>query len=886
MGSMRATALAVLLVAFAVAPAAGAPAAASVVLEQTDIQVAADGSFVQTAHTEIKALNDAGAMQIAQISLPFNAGIQELEIVEAHTLKADGKTIPVDVDSVYEQLPRDDGTMISVTDQRVKVLLFPQFAAGDTAAYTLRLKSVHPIFPGQYWFGEIFPRIGSYQEVQVSLTAPSAMALQVENHAVEFARKEAGANTVFTWHYSAPTPEAPETTAISTLEREPRFFVSSFKDYADLGRAYAGQAAPKAAVTPKVKALAERITGGETDKRGQAKKLYEWVVKNIRYVAVELGRGTMVPHDADTILVNGYGDCKDHDILMQALLKAAGIEAESVLINSSAAYVLTEVPTFTGIDHVITYIPELKLYLDANGLAPFGTLPLPEYGKPVIHAAAGKASLSAMPLLQPGADSTSVTTVSRIGEDGILHGSTRTTASGPHSIYLRMMGLSVQAVGPERAAQLQLAARSYKDGTGKLTGEPPTELKDSYSITGEYSAPGWGDWINGKERRMLPGGLRLFNPAGDGLMGSLYPDNVKDSEPTPCYSGRAMEDISVELPAGTRVISLPPDTRVETANLTFTAHWKFAGNVLSVHREFSSRVGEALCRGAVRKQTAAALKQILDSYDLQILLGPPVGSLDKAVKENPQNADALVERGNAYADKNDNQRAIADYSEALKLDPNNVYALDNRGHLYGMEGEFDKAKTDLDKAISLNAGDAYALFNRGTLWLDKHQYDRAIEDFNRAVAYKPDFALAYSNRCSAYARQKLFEQARQDCDKGVELDPGDAATFAVRGRLFYEMEQYKEALADLDKALALAPGDTNALITRAIVEAQLKHYNSALKDCDTVLELLPDYAIGYMIRSEVKRHLGDDFGANRDVARAVKLDPSLSKVDPASIRAP
>jgi tetratricopeptide (TPR) repeat protein/transglutaminase-like putative cysteine protease len=887
MGNLRAGALAALLLPLVMAAANALPAslAASVELETSDVQVAADGSFVQTVHTEIKANNDAGAMQISQISVPFNAGIQQLEIVEAHTLKANGSVIPIDVGTIYEQLPRDD-QMISVTDQRVKVLLFPQFAAGDTAVYTIRLKSTHPIFPGAYWFGEVFARIGSYKEVRDTITAPAAMTLQVENHQVEFAKKQDGANTVYSWHYSAPEPQAPETTAISTLDREPRFFISSFKDYAELGRAYAEQAAPKAAVTARVKALAGQITGAESDKREQAKKIYEWVVKNIRYVAVELGRGTMVPHDTDTILTNGYGDCKDHDVLLQALLKAKGIEAESVLLNSGNIYALTEVPSFTGVNHVITYIPELKLYLDANVLAPFGTLPLTEYGKPAVHASASAAYLSAMPLLPPGADSITVVTTSRIGVDGVLTGTTKTTATGPHSIALRFFGLGVQAVGPERAAQLQLATRSYKDGTGQLAGEPPTDLKPSYSMTGNYSVPDWGDWTSGKERRMLPGGMRIFNPSGDAFMGSLYPDNIKDSEPTPCYSGRAVEDISVALPAGTRVVPLPADARVETPNLNFTAHWKYENSILSVHREFTSHIGEALCRGAVRKQTVAALKQILDNYDIQILLGPPVASYNQTIQENPQNAEALVERGNAYADKNDTQNAIADYTAALKIDPNNVYALDNRGHLYGMMGETEKAKADLDKAIALSPDDAYAYFNRGTLWLDKQQFDRAIADYNQAIKFKPDYALAYSNRCSAYARRKLFDQARKDCDKGVELDPHDVATFALRGRLFFEMEHYEEALDDLDKALALAPGDSNALITRAMVEVQLKHFNSALKDCDKALDLAPDDAAGYMIRSEVKRKLGDDYGANRDVAKAVKLDPSLAKTDPAAIRAP
>jgi tetratricopeptide (TPR) repeat protein len=36
-------------------------------------------------------------------------------------------------------------------------------------------------------------------------------------------------------------------------------------------------------------------------------------------------------------------------------------------------------------------------------------------------------------------------------------------------------------------------------------------------------------------------------------------------------------------------------------------------------------------------------------------------------------------RGNAYSDKGDNDRAIADYNEAIRLDPKSAVAFNNRG---------------------------------------------------------------------------------------------------------------------------------------------------------------------------------------------------------------
>lgn len=140
--------------------------AASIELLTSDSKVSADGSVVQTVHSELRALNDAGALQISRINVPFVAGLQTLEIIEAYTLKADGTKIPVDVSTVVEQLPADAAQSGMVTDQRIKVLFLPQFGAGDTAVYTIRQTTLKPRFPNEFVTGEIFPRAASFKEVR------------------------------------------------------------------------------------------------------------------------------------------------------------------------------------------------------------------------------------------------------------------------------------------------------------------------------------------------------------------------------------------------------------------------------------------------------------------------------------------------------------------------------------------------------------------------------------------------------------------------------------------------------------------------------------------------------------------------------------------------
>jgi tetratricopeptide (TPR) repeat protein len=71
-------------------------------------------------------------------------------------------------------------------------------------------------------------------------------------------------------------------------------------------------------------------------------------------------------------------------------------------------------------------------------------------------------------------------------------------------------------------------------------------------------------------------------------------------------------------------------------------------------------------------------------------------------------ADALVEKGIAYAGSNDFDAAIAAYTEAIELDPNNANAYYRRGNAYKGKGENDLAVADYTEALRLDPNNTYA----------------------------------------------------------------------------------------------------------------------------------------------------------------------------------
>ena len=96
-----------------------------------------------------------------------------------------------------------------------------------------------------------------------------------------------------------------------------------------------------------------QLTKGADTSTEKARRLYDYVARNVRYVSISLGVGRYQPHSALDVLQYGYGDCKDKHTLFSALLRAEGIQSYPVLIDSSRK-LDADVPSPAQFDHVIT----------------------------------------------------------------------------------------------------------------------------------------------------------------------------------------------------------------------------------------------------------------------------------------------------------------------------------------------------------------------------------------------------------------------------------------------------------------------------------------------------------------------------------------------------
>jgi tetratricopeptide (TPR) repeat protein len=135
---------------------------------------------------------------------------------------------------------------------------------------------------------------------------------------------------------------------------------------------------------------------------------------------------------------------------------------------------------------------------------------------------------------------------------------------------------------------------------------------------------------------------------------------------------------------------------------------------------------------------------------------------DEAIKLNPKNALAYVQRGISLTERGELEDALKDYAEAIRIDPREYSAYCYRGFTFFYEGEFHDALTNFDKALEINAARPEAYLCRAELHIQRHAFDDAMADCAAAIRFHPDLPDAYAIRSFAYLRSGHASLAEQD----------------------------------------------------------------------------------------------------------------------------
>ena len=253
-----------------------------------------------------------------------------------------------------------------------------------------------------------------------------------------------------------------------------------------------------------------------------------------------------------------------------------------------------------------------------------------------------------------------------------------------------------------------------------------------------------------------------------------------------------------------------------------------------------------------------------------------IENYNKAIELNPNLAEAYNNRGVAYYEIKQHERAIEDYNKAIELNPKYAMAYYNRGNEYGEIKQHEKAIEDYNKAIELNPKYADAYNNRGNAYREIKKHEKAIEDYNKAIELNPKYAMVYSNRGVAYGGLKQYAKAIEDFSKAIELNPKYADAYNNRGVAYREIKQHEKAIEDYNKAIELNPNLAEAYNNRGNAYREIKQHERAIEDYNKAIELNPKYADAYNNRGVAYREIKQHEKAIEDYNKAIKLNPKYA----------
>jgi Tfp pilus assembly protein PilF len=140
---------------------------------------------------------------------------------------------------------------------------------------------------------------------------------------------------------------------------------------------------------------------------------------------------------------------------------------------------------------------------------------------------------------------------------------------------------------------------------------------------------------------------------------------------------------------------------------------------------------------------------------------------DEAIRLSPRYPRVFYNRGLAWFEKKEYDKAIRDFGEAIRLNPKDELAFSYRGLAWFEKKEYDKAINDYDVAIRLDPKWATVVYLRGNARLGKKEYDKAIEDYDKAIRLVPKYAPAWNNK--AYVLAACAEDRLRDVAAAQEL---------------------------------------------------------------------------------------------------------------------
>lgn len=858
-------------------PATG-DAALRILAIDHQIHFDAEGTHTYTFQ-RFQVLTRQGLSSVGTVNLEWSPPRERVEVHGLNIIR-DGQTIDVLAGQEFETLRRENNLESAMMDGQLTATLQPRdLRVGDILELAFTLHDTKGVLAPHL---ESFEGIGSGQSVdhyrlRATWSDEHPIRVMASSPWAEVQPRRDGSGWLYEVEARNLTPErVPGDLPVRlTLSRTVQF--TDFGSWADASSMMAPLYEAGSTLEDGSPLLAEieRIRAGNDTDAGRAMAALRLVEDQVRYLALAMGEGNYVPMSADEVWRSRYGDCKGKTVLLLALLKGLGIEAEATLVSTNWGDGLdAQLPLLAWFDHVIVRatVNGESYWMDGTGIgdrALEGLVPPPyRWGLPVRAGGAALEPIVQPPLTVPqnevvvDIDATAgIDADAGLAFDIIYRGD-----------FATAMRSQLGTIPPDQL-ETMLKARWGAGDSGVTIDtvetrydEPSNELHLLMRGATRMS------WINGSAGRVMafPESAIVLpsSPERTGVLAGFSGQPYAISHPAMSRSA-----YRVTLPHGGRGFQLEGGDQVlEGGGYRIVRHGALENGVASVVVTVTSLVPEVTA-----EEMATARTRAENASSLPLRLRAPVdyvATAGDAARQQPGSSDTadLIARAGRLSAAGDRDGALALLDAAIDREPDNAAAVRARGQARAAVRDFDGARTDFDHAVDLDPADQAATVGQGMAAYGQGQYGDAVVSFSVALRLDPSDGSALSARAATYYQLGRWDRALADY-RAFKTSVPDSA-FAAFGELasLTHLGRGDEARALISARLESDPTDATALDALARLERQAGAPAAVLPALDRAISAAPDAENLLSLRGQVRVAAGDADGARSDFAALRNLD--------------
>lgn len=776
-----------------------------------------DGTGERDVSARIRVQSDAGVQQLGELVFGYSSSNEQMEVRTLRVLKADGSLVNAASDSIKDMTASVARDAPEYTDYKEKHITVPSLHAGDTIEYEIVTHIIKALAPGEFWYEQNFLSSAIVLDERLEVNVPHGRLLivdsqdysnasgqevrkvklaadGVDDEGSSFTKHDADGRTIYRWKHANLTQPADDDAndkAGKPRSKPPDVQLTTFTNWGEVAAWYAGLEKVRTEPTPEIRAKTQQLIQGHTTELEKIQALYTYVAQNIRYVSLSFGLGRYQPHSAAEVFKNQYGDCKDKHALLAAMLAAADIPSDAVLIPS-ARPLDPSVPSPSQFDHLITAVPDGThlVWMDSTAeVAPFRMLSAPLRNKSALLVAPdGIGKIVKTPVDPPFLSTQRVEIEAHVSDLGRLTAKLRYSLRGDNEYALRVAFRRTPETQWKELGQTIAALDGIKGEVTNVKPSDPTDTVKPFELELQFAQPNYLDWASKKSKVGVP------------LLAIGMPDLSPDST-GPIHLGSPLDvtmSLKMTLPAN-YVARAPVAVSVDRDYAEFKSSYQFTDHVLTAERTLNFKMRDL---PAERLGDYLAFARTVDSDENQILVVENSATGAPTIPTSASSAE-LLEAGIASLNSGDPREAIPLLERANQLDPKSKQGWNDLGLAYLRLGEFSDAATAFRKQVEVNPYDEHVYNYLGLTLQQQQKYDEAAAAFRKQLESNPLDPIAHAALGALLLEQHKYAEAVPELDKATVLAPENAELEVSLGQAFLNTGQKDKALEAFEKGVEL-----------------------------------------------------------------------------------